>query len=65
MNTPREILEYVGQERAAAALGVTLYRVDRAARSPSLPASWLDTLEKLAGQPLPRNVFAFKRAGAA
>lgn len=62
LTTPRDILNYVGKEAAAAALGVTLDRVDRAQRDALLPAAWLDTLERLARRPLDRGAFAFKRA---
>ena len=64
LNTPKQILEYVGLERAAAALGVTPDRVDRATRDDKLPAAWLDALESLARIPLPREAFNFKRASA-
>lgn len=65
MNTPRSILAYTGpDEEIAAALGVTVDRVQRAKRDPLLPAAWLDTLERRAGQPLPREAFSFKRAKA-
>ena len=60
MKTPREILQYVGVDAAAAALGVSVIRVDRAQRDEKLPASWLDTLERLARRPLDRDAFAFK-----
>lgn len=60
METPRQILDTVGREAAAQALGVGAHRIDRATRDPKLPASWFDTLERLAGEPLPREVFAFK-----
>ena len=62
MNTPREILNFVGLEEAQRALGVSFGSVERAQRQEKLPAAWLDTLERLAGRPLPREVFNFKRA---
>jgi hypothetical protein len=62
MNTPREILDYIGRDRCASALGVSLARVERATRDGHLPAAWLDTLERIAGRPLPRAAFAFKRS---
>jgi hypothetical protein len=65
MKTPRDILDYIGRDRCALALGVSPARVERATRDPHLPAAWLDALEKAAGRPLPRDAFAFKRAGAA
>lgn len=65
MKTPREILAHIGHAAAAEALGVTPARIDRATRDERLPAAWLDTLELLARRPLPREAFAFKRAGEA
>ena len=62
LDTPKQILEYVGREKAAEALGVTMDRVERATRDPKLPSSWLNALEQLARQPLPRKAFAFKGA---
>lgn len=63
MKTPREILDYVGQDAAATALGVKADSVRRAAKGDKLPAAWLDTLEQLARRPLDRGVFTFKRSG--
>lgn len=65
MKTTSQILDFVGVEAASSALGVTLDRVQRARRDSKLPAAWLDTLERLAGEPLPRNLFAFKSVDAA
>ena len=63
MKTPREILEYCGDDAAiASALGVSVDRVDRARRGATLPAAWLDALEMMARRPLPRDAFSFKRA---
>ena len=62
MKSTRDILQFVGLPEAAAALGVTLDRIERAQRDDALPAAWLDTLEGLARRPLPRDLFAFKRA---
>jgi hypothetical protein len=59
--TPREILNTLGRERVAAALGVTVLRVDRATNERRLPASWYDVLCELAGYDLPRTIFTFKR----
>jgi hypothetical protein len=64
ISTPRQILEYVGHDAAAAALGVSPDRIDRATRDDKLPAAWLDALESLARKPLPREAFNFKRASA-
>ena len=62
MQTPKDILDYVGQDVAAIALGVKADSVRRAAKGQKLPAAWLDTLEHLARRPLDRRVFTFKRA---
>lgn len=62
MQTPKDILDYVGQDAAAIALGVKADSVRRAAKGEKLPAAWLDTLEHLARRPLDRRVFTFKRA---
>lgn len=63
MKTPREILDYIGDDALVAqAVDVALVRVDRARRSETLPASWLDALERLAKRPLPREAFSFKGA---
>jgi hypothetical protein len=64
MKTPRQILDYIGRDRCVLALGVSPARVERATRDDKLPAAWLDALEQAAGQPLPRDAFAFKRAAA-
>jgi len=64
MNTPRTILAYVGHEAASQALGVSMKRLDNAQYQTALPASWYDTLERLAGRPLPREAFAFKGRAA-
>lgn len=60
MKTPREILNFIGHEQAATALGVARLRVERAARQDRLPALWYHTLERLAGRPLPRECFHWK-----
>lgn len=64
MKTPHEILTFVDPERARIALGVGPSRMRKAMRDDRLPASWLDTLERLAGRPLPREAFYFKGSGA-
>jgi hypothetical protein len=63
MKTPSEIIEFVGGgDKVAAALGVGTDAVRMAVKKPQLPSAWLDTLEALARRPLPRELFAFKRA---
>lgn len=43
-----------------AALNVQADAVRKAKSAGILPASWYDAMERLAGRPLPRNVFSFK-----
>lgn len=63
MKTPSDIIEFVGGgDVVAKALGVGPDAVRMAVRKPQLPSAWLDTLEALARRPLPRDLFAFKRA---
>ena len=65
LHTPAQIIDHIGHERAAEALGVpvkTVLRYRWADRG-KLPAAWLDALEGAAKCPLPREVFSFKRAG--
>lgn len=62
MTHPSDILHSIGLDRASAALGVSMARIERATRDAKLPASWLDTLERLAGHELPRELFSFKGA---
>ena len=52
-------LLYVGIS-VNAALSVKDDAVRKALKSGVLPASWYNTLEKLAGRPLPRRAFSFK-----
>jgi hypothetical protein len=61
LDTPVTIVYGLGVQRVAAALGVRLTRVQRAARAARLPASWYDALCELAGRDLSRSAFAFKR----
>jgi hypothetical protein len=65
MKTPSEILNFVGVDAARNALGVGADRMRIAQKADKLPASWYDTLERLAGRPLPRDVFTFKGRPAA
>ena len=62
MNTPRDILDSLGRERVAAAVGVDMRRVNRAALEDRLPALWYAALCDLAGRDLPRDRFTFKHA---
>ncbi len=65
METAKEILETVGEERVMALLGVGRDSIRKAKQADKMSASWLDPLEQELGQPLPRRLFNFKRAGAA
>jgi len=62
MKTSVTILDAIGRERIAAAVGVDIRRVNRAAYEPQLPAVWYAALCDLAGYDLPRNAFTFKGA---
>jgi hypothetical protein len=60
MKTASEIIDFIGRERLAAALGVTTDAVDRARRNNQLPSLWYHACEEMAGRPLPREAFSFK-----
>jgi len=60
-----KILDDIGHERVAEALGVPVATVLRARWRDKLPASWLDGLERAACRPLPRSVFSFKSSDRA
>ena len=62
MMKPADILDSLGRERVAAAVGVDMRRVQRAAFDDRLPALWYAALCDLAGHDLPRDAFTFKRA---
>jgi hypothetical protein len=59
--TPKGIIDTIGHECVARAVGVSLIRVQRAANARRLPALWYDALCELTGRDLPRELFAFKR----
>jgi hypothetical protein len=60
--TPKSIIDTIGHECVARALGVSLIRVQRAANAQRLPALWYGALCELTGRDLPRDLFSFKRA---
>jgi hypothetical protein len=60
LKTPQEIIEFVGQDVAAATLGVSRDAIQAALRKGILPALWYDALERLCGRPLDRGLFTFK-----
>ena len=62
MENASEIIDLIGAERLRLALDVTATRIRQARQTDRLPASWFDTCEKLAGQQMPRHLFAFKGA---
>ena len=64
MKTASDIIDFVGPDRAMAALGVQRDAIRKARASGELPASWYDAMEKLAGRPLPREAFSFKGTSA-
>jgi hypothetical protein len=60
--TPKTIIDTIGPECVARAVGVSLIRVQRAANSRRLPALWYGALCELTGCDLPRELFAFRHA---
>jgi hypothetical protein len=64
MKTSREIIDALGIENIAAAVGVDIRRVKRARYEPKIAAVWYDALCIMAGEDLPRDLFTFKRAAA-
>jgi hypothetical protein len=64
MQTPAQIIDYIGADRLRLALEVTPTRIRQARLEPQLPASWFATCERLTRRKLPRELFAFKGAEA-
>jgi len=62
MKTASDIIDAIGRNRIMAAYGVKARVLQHHAQNNRLPALWFDGLEKMAGQPLPRHLFAFKEA---
>lgn len=60
MKTPHQIIDFIGKERLAGAVGVKPGAVERALRKGALPSLWYHACEQLAGRPLPRECFSFK-----
>ena len=60
MKTPHEIIDYLGAEKVADALGIGLPAVKVRLADGKLPAAWYHKLELMAGRPLPRECFTFK-----
>jgi len=61
MKTAKDIIDFVGRDRACAAVGRAWNTVRMAVIHNQLPAQWYDVLEHLAGRPLPREPFTFIR----
>jgi len=62
METASDIIAAVGRDRIKAEFNLQDRVLQHYAAKGTLPASWFDTLERLAGQPLPRRLFSFKGA---
>ena len=61
MNTPSHIIDLCGGDEAVmAAVGAGRKRILQARNGDKLPSLWFDAMERLAGRPLPRDVFTFK-----
>ena len=60
MKTPHEIIDYLGADNVADALGIGLPAVRVRLAEGKLPASWYHKLETMAGFSLPRECFSFK-----
>jgi hypothetical protein len=54
------IVDYITPERLMAEIGVKPDALRKAKRAGKLPAMWYDACERLAGRPLPRELFYFK-----
>jgi hypothetical protein len=65
LETPSQVIEFVGEEAVMAAVGVKRDAVRKAVKAGELPAAWYDALERLSGRPLPRGMFSFKPRTAA
>ena len=60
MKTAAEIIDFISQDAVCAELQITPDAVRKAVVKGELPSSWYNALERLAGRPLPRDVFSFK-----
>ena len=60
MDTPRKIIEAIGEQKIVSLLGVKIEHVRRKKTVRQLPASWFDFCEKMCGAPLDRDLFTFK-----
>lgn len=64
METASDIIAALGVKPIARAVDVTEDAVRRARHNKVLPAAWFNTLEAMAGHPLPRDCFTFKGAAS-
>jgi len=62
MEKASDIIDFVGKDAAAVALGISQDAIRVRLAQGKLPASWYHALERLAGRPLPRSAFSFKGA---
>lgn len=60
MKTPAEIVNFIGRDALASAVGVKQDAIRMALKSGRLPAAWYVACETLAGRPLPREAFTFR-----
>jgi hypothetical protein len=60
MKTVAEVIDYIGQDRVKRAFGVNTRRLNQCRQFNQLSALWYDALERMAGRPLPRDLFSFK-----
>lgn len=62
MKAVAEIINSIGRNRIEAAFGLSRRRVDEWVQFNMIPSLYFHGLERMAGQPLPRNLFSFKDA---
>ncbi len=55
-------MDFIGRDRLMAEIGVKSSAVRMAEKSGQAPALWYDAMERLAGRPLDRKLFTFKRS---
>ena len=60
MENTQDILRFIGRQRVAAAFNLSKRRIDEWLQFNLIPALYFDGLERMAGRPLPRNLFTFK-----
>jgi hypothetical protein len=60
MENTQDILRYIGRQRVATAFKLSKRRIDEWLQFNVIPSLYFDGLERMAGRPLPRNLFSFK-----